>query len=98
MNSKRMAREQWARMVELQEKSGQSVRVFCQERGLGEASFYSWRKRLRKEMSVSFALVEPKTTMKDGFIELVLSCGDRLRIPTEAAILRMVLSIVRERP
>jgi len=98
MNSKRMAREQWTRMVEFQEKSGQSVRVFCQERGLGEASFYSWRKRLRKEMSVSFALVEPKTTMKDGFIELVLSSGDRLWIPTEAAILRMVLSIVRERP
>jgi hypothetical protein len=85
-------------MVELQEKSGQSVRVFCQERGLGEASFYSWRKRLRKGISVGFALVEPKTTVKDGLIELVLSSGDRLRIPTEAAILRMVLSIVRERP
>jgi transposase-like protein len=85
-------------MVELQEKGGQSVRVFCQEHGLGEASFYSWRKRLRRENPVSFALVEPKTTVKDGFIEVVLSSGDRLRIPAEAATLRMVLSVVRERP
>ena len=97
MNSKQIAREQWTRMVELQEKSGQSVRVFCQERGLGEASFYSWRKRLGRENPVSFALVEPKTTV-NGFIELVFSSGDRLRIPAEAAILRIVLSVVRERP
>ncbi len=98
MNSKRIAREQWTRMVELQEKSGQPVRVFCQERGLGEASFYNWRQRLRRENPVSFALVEPKTTVKDGVIEVVLSSGDRLRIPAEAAILRMVLSVLRERP
>ena len=57
MNSRQDRREEWSRMVGLQEKSGQSVRLFCKERGLSEASFYSWRQRLqRKDKPVTFAL------------------------------------------
>lgn len=98
MHSREQRREQWSRMVDLQEKSGQSVRVFCQERGLTEASFYNWRQRVRNERPVSFALVDTKARATDSTIELVFLSGERLRIPADPATLRMVLSVLRERP
>jgi hypothetical protein len=92
-------REQWRRKIGEQEQSGQSVRVFCRERGLGEHSFYYWRQRLRKESApVRFTLVETRPAAEAGQpMELVLAAGDRLRIPADAATLRIVLSVLRER-
>jgi hypothetical protein len=46
---------------------------------------------------VTFALVETKPTPEPTLIDIVLASGDRLRIPGEAATLRMVLSVLRER-
>ncbi len=90
-------REQWRQMIAEQETSGQSIRVYCQNRGVSEYAFYSWRQRLRKEIPVTFALVETKPTPEPTLIDIVLASGDRLRIPGEAATLRMVLSVLRER-
>jgi len=43
------AKEQfWRQTVERQQASGVSVRVFCQREGLGEASFYMWRRELAR--------------------------------------------------
>jgi hypothetical protein len=97
MNSRQDRREQWSRTVALQEKSGQSVREFCQERRLTEASFYAWRQRLRREKPVTFALVDTtNTATSDRVIEMVLRSGDRIRIPRDAEMLRLVLSALRE--
>jgi hypothetical protein len=90
-------REHWRQLVTEQEKSGKSVRAFCHERELGEYSFYTWRQRLRKEEPVTFALVDTGRSAEAATIELVLTSGDRLRIPGEAATLRMVLAVIRER-
>ena len=98
MNSRQDRREQWSRTVALQEKSGQSVREFCQERRLTEASFYAWRQRLRREKPVTFALVDTtNSATADSVIELVLTSGDRIRFPRDAGTLRLVLSVLRER-
>ena len=98
MNSRQDRREQWSRTVALQEKSDQSVREFCQERRLTEASFYAWRQRLRREKPVTFALVDTtNTAAADGVIELVLTSGDRIRIARDAEMLRLALSVLRER-
>lgn len=90
----------WSRLIAEQEAGGQKVRPFCRKRGIGEASFYYWRKRLRKSDTVRFALL--KTTPADtgitaSALELVLSNGERLRIgnAVDAATLRMVLEAVR---
>lgn len=48
----------WQQAVEEPERSEQSVRRYCQQRGLQEHSFYAWRKRVRREAPVTFALVE----------------------------------------
>lgn len=90
-------REHWRQLIAEQEKSGKSVRAFCRERELGEYLFYTWRSRLRKEEPVTFALVDTSGRGEGGAIELILTSGDRLRIPGEAAVLRMVLAVVRER-
>ena len=91
-------REEWRQRVGEQVSSGQSVRAFCRERGLKEHSFYGWRQRLRKQnIPVRFALVETKWVAETvPPIELMLPRGDRLRIPNDAATLKMVLAVLRE--
>jgi transposase-like protein len=89
----------WSKLISEQEASGQAVRPFCQEHGIGEHCFYYWRKRLRKEEPVRFALLEAKMQVEDmaPTLELVLSTGERLRIGNgvNAATLRVVLEAVR---
>ncbi|WP_145253546.1 IS66 family insertion sequence element accessory protein TnpA [Planctomycetes bacterium Pan216] len=38
----------WRKVVHRQEESGQSVRRFCREEGISEASFYGWRRELQR--------------------------------------------------
>ena len=92
-------RELWRQRVAQQGNSGQSIRVFCHDQKLSEPSFYAWRKRLRSErMPVRFALVETKPVADTAApIEVMLASGDRLCIPRDAATLRMVLAVLRER-
>ena len=92
--------EYWSKLIAEQEASGQTVREFCRERGRGVYSFYRWRKRLREDDAVRFALVETRPTAGtrgDATLELVLTNGERLRIcpVVDAATLRIVLEAVR---
>ncbi len=92
--------EYWRKLIAEQEGGGQKVGAFCRERGITEASFYYWRKRLRKRDLVQFALLETRPTdtgRTTSAFELVLTNGERLRIGSEvdAATLRMVLEVVR---
>lgn len=91
-------RELWRQRIAEQESSGQSIRAYCGERGLKEPAFYGWRQRLRKQNTpVCFALVETKPGVETAApIELLLASGDRLRIPRDAATLKLVLAVLRE--
>jgi hypothetical protein len=76
------------------------VKEFCNQRGLAECSFYSWRKRLRDTEPVRFALVEraPQREPATGVhLELVLVSGERLRISSgvDGATLRTVFEALR---
>jgi transposase-like protein len=42
-------REDWRRLVALQQRSGRTVRAFCQERGINLWTFYGWRQELRRQ-------------------------------------------------
>jgi transposase-like protein len=93
-------RRYWSKLIAEQEASGQKARPFCRERGIGEWSFYKWRRRLRQGGAVRFALLETvpaATAGPDSVLELVLRNGERLRISSrvDAASLRMVLEMVR---
>ena len=93
--------EQWRERIAEQERSGLSVKQFCKEQGLTEYSFYAWRKRVRGQGPVRFALVERATVRQEsaaeGSLELVLATGERLRIGTgvDAITLRTVLEALR---
>lgn len=93
--------EQWRERIAEQERSGLSVKQFCKDRGLTEYSFYAWRKRIRKQEPVRFALVERGATRQelamDACLELMLATGERLRIGAgvDASTLRTVLGALR---
>ena len=98
MNKAEQKRELWRQRIAQQESSGQSVRAYCRGRGLQEHAFYGWRQRLRKQTApVRFALVETKPTEENAPpIELILASGERLRIPHDAATLKLVLAVLRQ--
>jgi len=102
MGKKMSARsEYWRERIAEQESSGMSVQRFCEEQGLTEQSFYVWRKRLRKQQPMRFALVDTglarqqRATEPD--LELVLATGERLRIgaAVNPTALRRVLEALR---
>jgi len=78
-----------------------SASAFCRQQGFSDQSFYNWRKRLAADEPVRFALVDanPSGTDRLAPLELILRSGDRLRITpgADAATLRAVLSVLRER-
>jgi transposase len=75
--------EQWRERIAEQKRSGLSVKEFCKEQGLTECSFYAWRKRLRGEGPVRFALVDRRAMRQEpapeASLELVLVTGERRR-------------------
>ena len=93
--------EEWAERIAAQRSSGMSVKQFCKEHGLAECSFYSWRKRLREEGAVRFALVESGARRQErtaeSVVEVVLTSGERLRIGpgVDSTTLRTVLDVLR---
>ena len=67
---------------------GQKARPFCRERGIGEYSFYKWRRRLRQSETVRFTLLESvpaADASPDAALELLLRNGERLRIGNQAS-------------
>lgn len=97
----RPRREYWQELISHQEQSGETVHAFCKQRGVKEASFYAWRKQLRGGTPVGFALVDSHGSgaKHPAPLELVLASGERVHISpgTDAATLRMVLGVLRER-
>jgi len=97
VNKQEQRRELWRQTIAQQETSGLSIRAYCRGRGLHEHAFYGWRQRLRRQnIPVRFALVETKPEETAPPIELMLVSGDRLRIPPDAATLKLVLAVLRE--
>jgi hypothetical protein len=98
---------QWRRWIEEQQSSGLGVRAFCSRRGLAEHNFYQWRKLLcerdRDEPSTSaahlFVPVELAGALADNRIEIVLSGGQRVTVPTgfDGATLAQVVAVLEGR-
>ena len=92
--------DQWRELVAEHGRSSLTVKQFCQERGITQWSFYAWRKRLREEGTVRFALVERGGVQRESAaagLELILTTGERLRIGVgvDGATLRTVLEALR---
>ncbi|HEY4214089.1 MAG TPA: transposase [Steroidobacteraceae bacterium] len=77
---------EWREIVERQERSGLTVRQFCEGEGLNASSLYGWRSRLREGRGDSVP-AEPLPKKKrraersEGFIDLgPLGTGARLEV------------------
>jgi len=78
----------WQRIMEARRESGLSVVAFCQKEGISEAAYYYWRKKLSQDGSqpleksspAFLEVVMPERKATD--LELVLSSGHTVRIPT----------------
>jgi hypothetical protein len=68
-------REYWRGRIAEQERSGLSVQQFCKEQALTEQAFYFWRKRLRNQEPMRFALVETGTQQQPGRDTSLAGCG-----------------------
>ena len=90
----------WRQLIAKQQESGMSVHVFCQQHGTSDYSFYHWRKRLREQLPMKFALVDTHRAAPTAgaAVEVMLTTGERVRIGPgiDAATLRLVLSVLRE--
>jgi transposase-like protein len=91
----------WRERVVAHERSGLSVKQFCEQQQITEQTFYVWRKRLRNQEPMRFALVEtgvvrPPAPAEWG-LELILTTGERLRIGAgvDPTTLRKVLEALR---
>jgi transposase len=93
--------ESWRERVAAHERSGLSVKQFCEQQGITEQTFYVWRKRLRNQAPIRFALVEAGVARRqvpaESGLELVLTTGERLRIGAgvDPTTLRKVLEALR---
>jgi hypothetical protein len=86
--ARRAAREKWRRIIFSQRGSGQTVAAYCQARGIGQASFFAWKRRLRTSGPAQFVEVNSATKVMPpdasadhtGFIEVCLRGGRWLRV------------------
>ena len=94
---------QWRRWIAQWQTSGSSVTAFCARHGLSPASFYAWRKTLRRRDAERTAFV-PVHVVADLAaaparpLEVVLADGRVVRVAPgfDAATLRQLLAVLRE--
>ena len=100
--------ERWRGLLTEQKTSGQSVAVFCRERGVREWQFYEWKKRLHPKRE-SFVAVEvvasqptagtaPWTPNLSAPLEVRLRSGHSVLVGAdfEASHLRRLLQVLEQ--
>jgi transposase-like protein len=76
---------QWQVLIEQQRTSGLAIKRFCAEHGVGEASFYAWRRHLRRTPPLQsndvekFVRLEPRQAAVSDALEVRFTCGTTLR-------------------
>jgi hypothetical protein len=79
----------WRDLLDQWQRSNQTIRMFCDEHHISEASFYSWRgelaRRDREQVEAkSQPTFVPVQVLANSPIEVVLPSGVVLRVPTGA--------------
>ena len=84
----------WREQVKRHEGSGLSVRQFCQEGRLSEASFYAWRMtlrlRAREAQAAAFVPVVVASPSLSGSYIVELRGGRKLHLPDSLALDRVI--------
>ena len=83
-------RRYWQEVIQRQQASGQSIEKFCVKEKLGKATFYAWKRRLRKAGKVSKAA---RTTARPTLVPVQI-INDR----PDSIINDRPVSVVNDRP
>ena len=75
------AADRWRRVIQQQQASGVKVAAFCRRTGLSQASFYSWRQKLRGEVTFAEVKVSGATPPKAADVSTAQTSGIELRLP-----------------
>jgi transposase-like protein len=95
---------QWRDWFDRWQRSGLSVRAFCERHHLAQPSFYAWRRKLQRRAAPATFLpvqvVGDEPTARAPALEVVLTNGRGLRIGAgfDPATLRQLLAILEEKP
>jgi len=65
----------WRAAISEQRRSGQSVRAYCRDGGLSEASFYAWRRELKQRRTVRAQKTPQRTGRGARFVPVRLAAG-----------------------
>ena len=49
---------EWAQIIKERQNSGQTIRAFCEERGITEGSYFYWQRKLRKAVCRGLSTLE----------------------------------------
>ena len=62
----------WMQVIQEQQCSGQSIKDFCQEKGIGRHAYFYWQRKLRKAacMELSKLKEEPVNYVPEGWMQL----------------------------
>jgi transposase len=99
-------REQfWRRLIRQHERSGDSIKAFCQSQGVSQPAYFAWRKKLalgkRTNTQPDFVAVQlaPNTPVPASGIEIVLNGGRRVRVEPgfDQQLLSDVLRVLEKR-
>jgi hypothetical protein len=79
--------EFWRNAIAGWKKSGQSIRDYCSERLLSEASFHGWRRELAKRDQTTPPALKflPVQVHAEATVEVVLPNGLVVRVPAGAS-------------
>jgi hypothetical protein len=102
---------EWTRILERWKQSGLGGPTFCRREGLSQPLFYSWKRKLRlreeaktatprpRRRGLQFVPVEVKPTATSAPLEVALSGGRVVRVPSDfdAAALTRLLSVLEDR-
>jgi transposase len=98
------AEQRWRQCIRDWQRSGLNIRVFCVRRGLSQASFYAWRRELRRRDSEKPLFLPIHVRADDPpareapALEVHLAGGRRLGVAPgfDVATLRQLLAVLEE--
>jgi len=81
MSTRKTAADRWRRILRQQQASGLTVAAFCRQAEVSQPSFYSWRRKLRSEVTFAEVKVSGATPPKAVDVSTAETSGIELRLP-----------------
>lgn len=100
---------EWVQIIKERQNSGQTIRAFCEERGITEGFYFYWQRKLRKALcrglttlkeaenntSGNWIQLSPAKEVKDTLAVEIAGCHVMVDTETDPELLKMVCRTLR---